>query len=147
MQSLLKSSTPMPAAALRDMAGAIPPGKKERYIGVNSGDWRLTNTVSARKPACHCRSLGCRCRLSCGGLLLHLLVTLPQVEDLGVSLRVDLVHSVPGGSACLPVQVVTLHKDAVIAETPYPYVSFSPVIQLNTLTYVQPVKKWFYFTN
>ena len=125
MQSLLKSSTPMPAAALRDMAGAIPPGKKERYIGVKSGDWRLTNTVSARKPACHCRSLGCRCRLSCGGLLLHLLVTLPQVEDLGVSLRVDLVHSVPGGSACLPVQVVRLDKHRVVAQTSDPHISLS----------------------
>ena len=127
----------MPAAALRDMAGAMPPGKKERYIGVRSGDWRLTNTVSARKPACHCRSLGCRCRLSRGGLLLHLLVALPQVEDLGVSLGVDLVHSVPGGSACLPVQVVRLHEDRVIASAPDPHISLAHQVQLNALPNVE----------
>merc|ERR1719479_167012 len=66
--------------------------RTERYGWSNA-----THTVSAGKPACHCRSLGSRCRLSCGGLLLHLLVALPQVEDLGVGLRVDLVHGVPGG--------------------------------------------------
>ena len=58
--------------------------------------------VTAGQPPRHGGGLSCLRRLGGGGLLLHLLETLPQVKHLGVGQRVDLVNRVPGCATSLP---------------------------------------------
>lgn len=86
----------------------------------------------------HRRGLSCCGRLCRGGLLLHLAVTLSQIEHLDVGSGVDFVHGVPRGPARLPVQVVTLYKDSVVAETAHPDIALSAAFQLNALPNVKP---------
>jgi len=51
---------------------------------------------------------------------------------------IDLVYCFTGRSARLTVQIETLDKNTVIAETSDPYVTFTIQTQLNTFTNVQP---------
>lgn len=62
----------------------------------------------ARDVSCHSCRLGSSCGLRGGSLLLHLPVTLPQIKDLDIRTRVDLVNGVARRSASFTVQVVTL---------------------------------------
>ena len=51
---------------------------------------------------------------------------------------IDLVHCFAWSPASLTVQIETLDKNTVIAETSDPYVTFSIQTQLNTFANVQP---------
>ena len=64
--------------------------------------WGITCSVGAGQAARHGGRLGSLRGLGGGGLLLHLLETLPQVKHLGVGQRVDLVNRVSGGTTSLP---------------------------------------------
>jgi len=55
-----------------------------------------------------------------------------------VSVWIDLMHGLTGRPAGLAVQVETLDKDAVIAQTADPDVTLAVQTQLNTLANVQP---------
>jgi len=105
--------------------GAEADGRSDPTSASRFGTWQPT--------ACHGSSLGCSCCLSCCCLLVHLPVALAQVKHLGVSQRIDLVHSISRCPACLPVQVVRLHEDRVIAPAPDPHISLANQVQLDTL--------------
>jgi hypothetical protein len=75
--------------------------------------------------------LGCGGRLSRVGLLLHLAITLSQIENFDVSRGVDLMHGVPGRPPRLPIQVIALNEDGMIGQTSQPYVSFASQVELN----------------
>ena len=100
--------------------------------------WGITCSVGAGQAARHGGRLGSLRGLGGGGLLLHLLETLAQVEHLGVGQRVDLVHRVPGRAARLAVQVVGLHEHGVVAQTPDPDIALPHQVQLDTLADVEP---------
>lgn len=91
-----------------------------------------------RDVSCHSCRLGSSCGLRGGRLLLHLPVTLPQIKDLYIRTRVDLVDGVTRCSASFTVQVVTLHEDGVVTEAPDPHVPFTFTLQLHSFAYVQP---------
>lgn len=76
-------------------------------------------------------SLGRRGGLGCGGLAADLLMTLPQIEHFDVRRGVDLVHRVTGRPARLPVQIVRLYENAVLALASQPDVSLASQIQHN----------------
>jgi len=92
--------------------------------------WQPASGYSGRLSSCGC--------LSCGSLLLHLSVTLSQVKYLGMSQWIDLMDCIPWSSSRLPVQVIRLNEDGVVAPTPDPNIALSHQIQLNSLPYVQP---------
>jgi len=58
--------------------------------------------------------------------------------NLDMCIWVDLVYRFAGCSACLAVQIETLHENTVVTETSDPYVTFTVQTQLNTFTDVQP---------
>lgn len=60
--------------------------------------------------------------------------------DVGV--RIDLVYSITGRPACFSVEVVTLHKDGMIAQTFHPDITFAMAHQLYTFANVEPVLQW-----
>lgn len=57
---------------------------------------------------------------------------------LDVGSGVDFVHGIPWCPSGLPVQVVTLHEDGVVAETAHPDITLSTALQLNALPDVKP---------
>lgn len=97
-----------------------------------------THRPRTRDCPSHRRGLSCGCCLRRGRLLLHLAVTLSQIEHLDVGSGVDFVHGIPRGPACLPIQVVTLYEDGVVAETAHPDITLSAALQLNALPDVKP---------
>ena len=96
-----------------------------------------TALSSTHSTADHSRCLGCRSRLSGGSLLVHLPVALAEIKHLGVSQRVDLVHSVSWGPAGLAVQVVRLHEDRVVAPATDPDVALADQVQFDAFPNVQ----------
>ena len=142
---------------MSDKAGLAIPPPRQNQVTDCSGEpslLPLTHTIIPRESAGHCGRLGCLRGLGGGGLLLHLLEALPQVEHLGVRQRVDLVHRVPGRPASLPgtcqmsqvswytrllpVKVVGLDKHGVVTETPDPDIALPHQVQLDPLPDVQP---------
>jgi len=55
-----------------------------------------------------------------------------------MSIRIDLVYSFAWSPASLAVKIETFHKNAVVAETSDPDVTFAIETQLNTFANVQP---------
>jgi hypothetical protein len=72
---------------------------------------------------------------------LHLLVALTQVKHFDARRGVDLVHGVAWSSTGFAVQVVTLNKHRVIAETSKPNVALTAEIKLNAFTYVKTAEE------
>jgi hypothetical protein len=59
--------------------------------------------------------------------------TLAQIEYFDSTARVDFVDSVEGLAARLPVQIVALEKDCVVAEAPHVHATIRLALQLHAL--------------